>query len=131
MGYETIYHTHRRMVSQLEKYSFSEERKNHWPGRCNSIKKTMTLFPCHGHLENRHDTIPLGRYGLGQTSCGNNSKWAFFELWHCSSKGAICWYVGTFYMTQILSLLYISMWRKWRWLSLTVFMMNYDYGRYY
>jgi len=34
-------------------------------------------------------------------------------------------------MTQISNLLYISVWRKWKWLSLIVFMMNYDKGRYY
>jgi hypothetical protein len=72
------FHTPRRSVSQLEKYNFSWERKNHWPGWCTPIKR-MTLLPSRSHFRKQTcDTIPLGRYGLRLTSCGHNSKWAFF-----------------------------------------------------
>jgi hypothetical protein len=40
-------HTPRRTLSKLEKYNFSGQRKNHWPGRCNRIKRT-TLLPSRG-----------------------------------------------------------------------------------
>jgi len=35
------------------------------------------------------DAILLGRYSLSHTSCGHNSKWAVFEMWHYFSRGAI------------------------------------------
>jgi hypothetical protein len=43
------YRTTRRTLSQLKKYNFSGERKNHWPGQCNHIKRTTLLPPC-GHF---------------------------------------------------------------------------------
>jgi hypothetical protein len=39
----------RRTLSQLKKYNFSGERKNHWPGRCNRIKR-MIFLPSRGHF---------------------------------------------------------------------------------
>jgi hypothetical protein len=84
---QLIYYTP-RTLSQLKKYNFSGERRNHWPGRCIRIKRATTLLPSRSHVT--CDAIPLGRYGLRHISCGHNSKWAFFELWHCSSRGAKC-----------------------------------------
>jgi hypothetical protein len=37
-----------RTLSQLQKYNFSVERKNRWPGRCNRIKRTATPLPSRG-----------------------------------------------------------------------------------
>jgi hypothetical protein len=86
----SIYRTPRRTLSQLEKYNFSGERENHWPGWCNHIKRTTTLLPSRSHFRKQTcDAIPLGRYGLRHTCCGHNSQWAFFELWHCSCRGVI------------------------------------------
>jgi hypothetical protein len=57
---------------------------------CNHIKRT-TLLSSSGHFRKQtREAIPLGSYGLRPTSCGPNSKWAFFELWHFSYRGV--WY---------------------------------------
>jgi hypothetical protein len=70
-----IYRTPRRTLSQLEKYNFSGEEKNHRPGRCNHIKRTITLLPSCGNFRKKmYGAIPLGRYGLRHTSFGHNSK---------------------------------------------------------
>jgi hypothetical protein len=58
----------------------------HWPGRRNRIKRTTTLLPSRGHFR-KQTCDAVCRYGLTHTSCGHNSKWAFFELRHY----AICW----------------------------------------
>jgi hypothetical protein len=76
--------------SQLEKYNFSGDRKNHWPGRCNRTKRITTLLPSRGHFRKQTcDAIPLGRYGHMHTYRGHNPKWAFLELWHRSSRRAM------------------------------------------
>jgi hypothetical protein len=96
-------YTHRtpsRTLSQLEKYNFSGESNNHRPERCNRIKRT-TLLPSRGNFRKQTcDAIPLGRYVLRHTSCGHNSKWAFFELWQCSYRGAIYW-IKTHYKIEV------------------------------
>jgi hypothetical protein len=73
-----VHRTPRRTLSQLEKYKFSTEKKNHWLGRSNRINR-MTLLPSRGHFRKQtYGTIPLGRDGLRHTSCGPDSKWALF-----------------------------------------------------
>jgi hypothetical protein len=80
-----------RTLSKLEKHNFSGEPKNRWPVRSNRINRTTTLLPSRGHFGKwTCDASPLGRYGLRHTSCRHNSKWAFFELWECFYRGAIC-----------------------------------------
>jgi hypothetical protein len=69
-----VYRTPRRTLSQLIKYNFSGERKNHWPRRQNQTRRT-TLLPVRGHFRKQMcDAVPLGRYGLRHTSCGHDSK---------------------------------------------------------
>jgi hypothetical protein len=41
---------------EREKYNFSRERKNYWPGRCNRINRT-TLVPLAAILANRRVTL--------------------------------------------------------------------------
>ena len=55
--------------------------------------KERHFCPLAAILENTRDAIPLGRYVHRHTSCGHNSKWAFFELWHCSPAN-ICSFRG-------------------------------------
>jgi hypothetical protein len=43
------YRTPSRTLSQLEQYNVLGDRKIHWLGRCNHIKR-MTLLPSHGHF---------------------------------------------------------------------------------
>jgi hypothetical protein len=84
-----INRTARRIQWQLQKFNFSGERKNHWPWWCNHIKRTIDTSPLSLPFQKLDcDAIPLGRYGLRHSSPGHNSKWASFELWQCSSRGA-------------------------------------------
>jgi hypothetical protein len=40
----STYHTPKKTLSQLEKYKFSGEKKNHWPGQCNPFGKIIKNF---------------------------------------------------------------------------------------
>jgi hypothetical protein len=84
------YHTPSGTLSQLEKYNFSGERRNHWPGRCNRIKRTTTLLPSSGYFRKQTcDAIPLGRYISGIPPVGITQNERFVVLWQCSSRTAI------------------------------------------
>jgi hypothetical protein len=121
-----IYRTPRRTLPQLEKYNFSGQRKTHWPGRCNRIKRT-TFLPSRGHFRKQTcDTIPLGRYGLRHSSWGHNSKWAFFELWHCSSMGGLYVHVSINSKLRIAVLVPAHAQRTSRTQCVRKFVINFD-----